>query len=199
MKNIFFGLLALLFLSFGANAQSTTDSIAAKYSLLPMPQPLTIEKTFPVIGTYELNANGTIRNVSINLDANNKGIIWVEGLESGKFKAYLKQSPATYRIISQKTDAGKQLPEGTLIFDPATSALNIAIGKAFDAANPSSVFLMNGSGDPATAGVSEVKVKTKTSSSKSKTKVQIYSAVKVDPANTAAVSAPAETEVRTQK
>src|SRR5690349_17733737 len=111
MKNKFFGLLALLIVSFGANAQSTTDSIAAKYSLLPMPQPLTIEKTFPVIGNYELNDNGTVHNVSINLDADNKGIIWVEGLEAGKFKAYLKKSPATYRIISQKTESGKQLPE----------------------------------------------------------------------------------------
>src|SRR4051812_9110296 len=148
MKNVFFGAFALLFLSLAASAQSTTDSIAAKYSLLPMPQPLTIEKTFPVIGTYQLNANGSTQNVSISLDEANKGIIWVEGLEAGKFKAYLKQSPATYRIISQKTETGKQLPEGTLIYDPATSALNIAIGKPFNAADPAFFFLMNGPGDP---------------------------------------------------
>ena len=199
MKNIFFGLLALLSFSLGAKSQSTTDSIAAKYSLLPMPQPLTIEKTFPVLGNYELNANGTVQNVSISLDAENKGIIWVEGLEAGKFKAYLKGSPAIYRIISQKTQTGKQLPEGTLIFDPATSALNIAIGKRFDSADPASVFLMNGSGDPATAGATEVKVKSKSAASKSKTKLQFYSAVKVEQASTASTTATVETEVRTQQ
>src|SRR4051812_35418762 len=100
MKNTIFLILAGLFLSVSLNAQSTADSIAAKYQLLPMPGALTLEKTFPIIGSYELKA-GTAAPTSlvIGIDSLNKGIVWVEGLPEGKFKAYLKQSPATYRVI----------------------------------------------------------------------------------------------------
>lgn len=198
MKNVLFGLVAVLFLSIGASAQSTADSISSKYHLLPMPQALTIEKTFPVLGNYQLVANGNTQNVSVTLDAGNKGIIWVEGLEEGKFKAYLKRSPSTYRIISQKTEAGKAIPEGTLIFDPATNALNIAIGKSFDAVDPASVFNLNPAVDPSVDGAAEVKVKTKKASSKSKTKIQYYSAVKVQESAATATTTP-EPATRTQE
>jgi hypothetical protein len=185
MKNTIFLFLAALFITATVNAQSTVDSIKAKYKLQPMPEALTVEKAFPVLGTYHLTTDSS-STISISLDSTNKGLIWVEGLPQGKIKAYLKQSPATYRILAQKTESGTQVPEGTLIFDPSTNTLNVALGKAFDDANPSEIFTLNTNAnadvtatDAATAGT-EVKVKTKTKDSKTKSKVVFYSATKVD-------------------
>ena len=182
MKNTIFLFLAAFLVTASVNAQSTADSIAAKYKLLPMPEALTLEKAFPAIGTYHLTGTAdTTSIVTVSLDSSNKGIVWVEGLPQGKFKAYLKQSPASYRIIAQKTESSTQVPEGTLVFDPSTNTLNVALGKAFDDANPSEVFAMNTgtteSTDVADAGT-EVKVKTKTKESKVKNKIVFYSAVK---------------------
>lgn len=181
MKNTFFLFLAAFFITATVQAQSTVDSIRAKYTLQPMPEALTLEKTFPAIGTYHLISDSS-STITVSLDSANKGMVWVEGLPQGKIKAFLKQSPATYRIVSQKTESGTQVPEGTLIFDPSTSTLNIALGKAFDDANPAEVFALNtaeatAATDGATAGT-EVKVKTKTKDSKTKSKIVFYSATK---------------------
>jgi len=76
MKNTLFLFIAALFFGASVNAQSTVDSIEAKYHLLPMPQALTIEKTFPVIGTYQLNGeDATAQDVLITLDQENKGVV----------------------------------------------------------------------------------------------------------------------------
>ena len=103
MKNIIFFFFAALLFTASAKAQSTVDSIAAKYKLMPMPEPLTVEKTFPVLGTYQLTMGAeapvtaattantsttsttgmettTSNNVVVSLDPENKGVIWVEGL-----------------------------------------------------------------------------------------------------------------------
>ena len=81
MKNTIIAFIAALFLGLGVQAQSTVDSIASKYHLLPMPAPLTIEKTFPVLGSYQLNTtDGASQNVVVTLDQDNKGIVWIEGL-----------------------------------------------------------------------------------------------------------------------
>jgi hypothetical protein len=178
MKNTIFLFLAAFFITATVHAQSTVDSIRAKYTLQPMPEALTLEKAFPVIGTYHLTSDSS-STVTVNLDSANKGIVWVEGLPQGKIKAYLKQSPATYRVVAQKTESGTQVPEGTLIFDPSTSTLSIALGKAFDDANPAEIFALNTAvaADDATAGT-EVKVKTKTKDSKKKEKIVFYSATK---------------------
>lgn len=182
MKNTIFLFLAALFISATVNAQSTVDSIKAKYTLQPMPEALTLEKTFPAIGTYQFTTGDASSTVTVSIDSVNKGIVWVEGLPEGKFKAFLKQSPATYRVIAQKTESGTQIPEGTLIFDPSTSTLNIALGKAFNDANPSEVFALNiAPADEATAAT-EVKVKTKTKDSKKKEKIVFYSATKAQQA-----------------
>jgi hypothetical protein len=182
MKNTLFLAIAALCFSATVSAQSTVDSIRAKYQLVPMPEPLTLEKTFPVIGSYQLanaqqSASVTTEvqpaNISITLDTANKGIIWVEGLPQGKFKAYLKKSPATYWILAQKTESGKQIPEGTLILDPSTNTLNIALGKAFDDADPAAIFAA------VSPDVTEAEVKVKTNKSKSKSKVRFYTANKV--------------------
>jgi hypothetical protein len=187
MKNTIFLFIAALFITASVNAQSTVDSIRAKYTLQPMPGALTIEKAFPVLGTYHLTTDSTI-TLTVSMDSASKGIVWVEGLPQGKFKAFLKQSPATYRITAQKTESGTSVPEGTLMFDTTTNTLNIALGKAYNEANPGEIF-----GTIADAGVStdvantgtEVKVKTKTKNTKSKAKVVLYSATKVDQNTTA--------------
>lgn len=177
MKNTIFLAIAAFFITASVNAQSTVDSIAAKYKLLPMPEALTVEKTFPVLGTYQLaNSTDSSATVSVSLDSSNKGIIWVEGLPVGRVKAYLKQSPATYRILAQKSATGKQVPEGTLIFSPETGQLNVSLGAAFNDAEPAAIFAMNNAVTPAD---NTVEVKTKTKTSKTKSKVTFYSANKV--------------------
>jgi hypothetical protein len=184
MKNAIFLFLAAFFITATVNAQSTVDSIRAKYQMQPMPEALTIEKTFPVLGSYQLTtADGSAQTVTISLDSANRGVIWVAGLPEGTLKAYLKKSPGTYRIISQKAEDGKQIPEGTLFFDPSTNTLNVALGKAYDEADPTAVFsTMNPATDntDVAANNSEVKVKTKTPTSKTKTKTKLvfYTATK---------------------
>lgn len=180
MKNTIFSIFTVLILATAVNAQSTVDSIASKYKLLPMPEAMTIEKTFPVIGQYQLNAvDASGAAVTITLDSANKGIVWVEGLPQGRIKAYLKKAPATYRIPAQKTASGKSISEGTLIYDRDLNALNIAIGGGYNEADPAAIF-------PAAASVItdggpvEAKVKVKTANSKTKSKVVFYSAAKAE-------------------
>jgi hypothetical protein len=193
MKNAIFLFIAALFISASVNAQSTVDSIKAKYQLQPMPEAMTIEKAFPVLGTYQLNtADGSVQNVTVTLDQDNKGIVWIEGLPEGKMKAYLKKAPGTYRIIAQKNEEGKQIPEGTLLFDPSTNALNVALGKAYDEADPAAIFNMNTVADAANADVAAgnvVKVKTKTPASKTKTKLVFYTATKAETTNSTSTNA----------
>ena len=64
MKNTFFLVLAALLFTASVQAQTTVDSIAAKYKLIPMPEPLTIEKTFPVLGTYQLATDASMATTS---------------------------------------------------------------------------------------------------------------------------------------
>lgn len=195
MKNAIFLFSAAIFFSTAVKAQSTVDSIEAKYKLQPMPDVMTTEKTFPVLGTYQLSsANGTAQTVTVTLDSSNRGAIWIAGLPEGTMKAYLKTPPGTYRIISQKSQSGTKVPEGTLIFDTSTNTLNIALGKAYDEANPSSIFMninnatastdMNSSMDNTTdanaGSTKKVKVKTKTPSGKEKSKIVYYTAIKAE-------------------
>lgn len=195
MKNTFFLAVAALFFSMAVNAQSTVDSIAAKYKLLPMPAPLTIEKTFPVLGTYTLAGTGQASattataastdsvyvgaaaapSLVVSLDSVNKGMIWIEGLPEGKIKAYLQKSPATYRILAQKSESGKSVPEGTLILDTTTQTLNVALGAPYNATTPEAIFAFNNS----TPTDNEVEIKAKSKTAKTKAKVTFYTASKV--------------------
>lgn len=225
MKNILFLAIAAVLFTASVQAQSTVDSIAAKYKLIPMPEPLTIEKAFPVLGTYQLAGAdasvaattstavttssttdvGTTQSVATNsvvvtLDPENKGVIWVEGLPQGKFKAYLKKSPSTYRIMTQKTEGGKQIPEGTLIFDPETKALNIALGKDYDEADPAAIFALNpalmatATTDASASTDNTVKVKVKTATSKTKSKVTYFTANKIENTTTTSETAAPATQ-----
>lgn len=186
MKNTIFLFIAALFITASVSAQSTVDSIHAKYQMQPMPEALTIEKTFPVLGSYQLNStDGNAQTVTITLDSTNQGMIWIAGLPEGTMKAYLKKSPGTYRILSQKSESGAQIPEGTLFFDPSTNTLNVALGKAYDEADPTAIFANVNSTDNTTEvadNTAPVKVKTKTPTSKTKTKTKLvfYSATKTE-------------------
>jgi len=117
----------------------TVDSILSKYTLVPMPNPITTEQIFPVIGQYQSTANAD-QKVTVTLDDQNKGFAWVEGLPQGKVKAILKKSPATYKIPAQKTEGGTDVPEGTLIYDKDTKTISIMLGRDFNDQDPASVF-----------------------------------------------------------
>lgn len=200
MKSILLLAIAAFFVTASVNAQSTVDSIAAKYKLLPMPEPNSLEKTFPVIGTYQLNnTTDATGNLTISLDSTNKGMVWISGLPQGTVKAYLKKSPSTYRILSQKTANGKQVPEGTLFLDPQSNTLNIAIGAPYNEADPTGIFatavaaaptmdaneqvkMKAENGDKVKVegkGNNAVKVKTKSAATNNKQKVVIYTATKL--------------------
>jgi hypothetical protein len=198
MKNTIFLFVAALLFGAAVNAQTTVDSIRSKYQLQPMPDALTIEKTFPVLGSYQLTAkDGSIQNVVVTLDSVNRGIIWVDGLPEGRFKAYLKKSPGLYRVVTQKAVSGKQVPEGTLMFDPATNTLNVALGKKYDDVDPVAVFALNPNATATTdvtastdvAAPTEVKVKTKKGDSKTKSKLFFYTATKAEVATSTSTDA----------
>lgn len=189
MKKIFCILcaFALLFsLSLTASSQETTtwdakknetvDSITSQYKekyIAPRPA-LTTADIFPAIGQYESTTNPESAVVTITINPDNKGLVWIEGLPQGKVKAMLRKSPATYKIPAQKTEDGKDVAEGTLIFDKATNTLSIAIGKEFNTADPATAFMQP---------VAEEEPATATKKSKTKkttvTKVWIYTGTKI--------------------
>src|SRR6185436_17769551 len=117
----------------------TVDSILSKYTLVPMPNPITTEQTFPVIGQYQSTTNAD-QKVTVTLDDQNKGYAWVDGLPQGKVKAVLRKSPATYKIPAQKTESGTDVPEGTLIYDRDTKTISIILGREYNEQDPASVF-----------------------------------------------------------
>jgi hypothetical protein len=186
MKKTFFlaGVVSLLF-TLAANAQQptqpapepkktgnpTVDSIESKYTLSPMPNPMTTEQIFPVIGQYQSSTNAD-QKVTITLDDQNKGFVWIDGLPQGRVKGVMKKAPATYKIPAQKTAEGTAVPEGTLIFDKDANTLNIVLGRPFNDADPASVLATTTTTDEsATVTTDNAKV-TKTKSNKTKTKVK---------------------------
>lgn len=127
-----------------AQKNPTVDSIAAKYrdKIVAAPAAQAIDKVFPVIGQYETTTNPESPALTIILDEENKGIVWIEGLPQGKVRAMLTRSPATYKIPAQKTTDGKDVAEGTLIYDKDRQTLNICIGRPYNNEDPSSAFIM---------------------------------------------------------
>ncbi len=84
---------------------------ADTYKMQPMPEALTTEKIFPVIGKYQLtDKDGAASTVTVSLDPSNKGLIWIEGLPQGKIKAALRKSPATYKIPVQPLEGEMTAP-----------------------------------------------------------------------------------------
>ena len=155
-------------LSVSAKAQQTWDAkknpaveaITTQYQgkyIAPRPA-LTTADIFPVIGQYESAINADAASVTITLDGANKGLVWIEGLPQGKIKAMLRKSPAIYKIPTQKTEDGKDVAEGTLIFNKETNTLSICIGKMYNAEDPVAVFT-TATEDPATSTVKTSKTK----------------------------------------
>jgi hypothetical protein len=159
----------------------TVAAINANYVITPVKsEPLTNEKIFPVIGKYNVSAPAqeTATPVTIMLDEQNRGIAWLDGLEQGKIKLLLKRSPAVYKIPAQKTDLGKDVAEGTLIYDKESNQLNICIGKSFNDAEPGSVFAAATEEMPAADDTKAVAKKTKVKVAK--VKAIMLSGSKVD-------------------
>lgn len=147
-----------------AKKNPTVDSITSQYKekyIAPKPE-MTISDIFPVLGEYQSTLNSAVTTISITLDPENKGLVWVEGLPQGKIKAMLRRSPATYKIPVQKTEEGKNIAEGTLIFDKETNNLSICIGKEYNSEDPEMAF------------------NTAVDEKKSKTKSVIYTGVKIE-------------------
>jgi hypothetical protein len=172
---------------------------ADTYKMQPMPEALTTEKIFPVLGKYQLtNKEGATSTVTVSLDPENKGLIWVEGLPQGKIKATLRKSPATYKIPVQPLEGeatatpevtsdtkvakntktakevkAKELPEGVLIYDKDANLLNVCIGCTYNTADPATAFMAT---EPVTTDVEKTEKKATKSAKKSTAKV-----VKVKP------------------
>ena len=172
-KNVLLAFVAILISTLVYAQVSTTPEVPRNYKpkpkeLLPMPDSLTTEDIFPVLGKYSLaDKDGDSTDVFISLDPESKGVVWVSGLADGKFKAELKASPATYKIPSQKTFAndattgetpasveeaegnavapakklsGKSVNEGTLFYDKEANQIYINLGSKFNETDPTLVF-----------------------------------------------------------
>lgn len=152
-----------------AKKNPTVDSINAKYKdmMVPARAPMTIDQIYPALGQYETTVNtADAPAVKIALDEQNKGLVWIEGLPQGKVKAMLRKSPATYKIPAQKTEDGKEVAEGTMVYDKDANTLRIVIGAPFNTEDPLAVF----AAPTEDVAVAEVKTKTKGSKTKVKTK-----------------------------
>jgi hypothetical protein len=172
---------------------------AETYKMQPMPEALTIEKIFPVIGKYEVtNKAGEAATLTVTIDETNKGIVWIEGLPQGKIKATLRKSPATYKIPSQPlgeetmteqtADASeakdvksskntaakaktKELPEGVLIYDKDANVINVCIGCKYNNEDPAVAFTPAEEQDAAAAAdQTDAKKTSKTKTAKKSTK-----------------------------
>lgn len=183
--------LAFLAMSVTVNAQTdstatpvtqgTTDSTMSRpatndkynnwssdqYKMQPMPEALTQDKVFPVVGRYDLtDKEGAQSQVTISLDETNKGYVWVDGLPQGRIKAILRKSPSTYKIPAQKLGEekdAKSVAEGVLIYDKDANLLNVCIGCTFDNENPNVAF------QPADAAATEEAAATEQTAKKTKT------------------------------
>lgn len=166
-KTTIIAVAAFLGLTAAVNAQTTPDTTAKPvtteapvqapvskdkynnwspdtYKLQPMPEALTTEKVFPVIGSYQLtDKEGAATPITITLDETNKGIAWVDGFPQGRIKANLMKSPATYKIPAQKIGEGKDakdVAEGVLVYNRDANTMNVCFNCTYNAENPEVVF-----------------------------------------------------------
>jgi len=144
----------------------TVDSILSKYTLVPMPGQMTTEQIFPVIGQYQSSTNAD-QKITVTLDDQNKGFVWIDGLPEGRIKGVMKKAPATYKIPAQKTAEGNEVREGTLIYDKDSKVITLMLGRPFNDQDPASVFAAT-TEEPAATEMPVTKNKT----NKAKTKVK---------------------------
>ena len=153
-----------------ASAQATmmdTTSAASNF-----PKPNSGRHYIPVIGSYKsTDQAASIQQVTVTVDEQNPGKVWVEGLMPARFYAVLKAVPGTYKIPAQKAD-DKNIPEGTMMYDDNSKQLTACVGCGYNDATP-----MVGS-EPTTdatatdAMASNATAKTKVKANKTKTKVK---------------------------
>lgn len=122
----------------GANeyGQSTKNLAMGDHLKIDIPKANAGRHYIPVIGSYQNSvANSDLRNISITVDEQNPGKIWIGGLTPDKIYAVLKFYPGIYKIPEQ--DAGnKNLPEGTLLYDDNNKQINIFLGGGYNDAIP---------------------------------------------------------------
>jgi hypothetical protein len=154
-----------------AHKNPTVDSILSPYEskMLGQRPALTTVDIFPVIGQYQSSVSTDASQLKINLDEQNRGIVWIEGLPQGRVKAYLKKSPSTYMIPAQKTEDGKQIAEGVLIYDKDANTLNVCMGCTYNSDDPAVAFNTNTT-TTTDEPVAVTKTKTKVNGAKNKTK-----------------------------
>jgi hypothetical protein len=157
-----------------AKNNPTVAAILAQYEgkYITTTTTLTDADIFPVLGNYTSGTNEDAASITITLDETNRGLVWIEGLPQGRIKAMLRKSPATYKIPVQKTEDGKDVAEGTLIYDKETNTLSISIGKEYNSADPSLAFV------PAPEETTE-EVKSKKTKKATEPKAWIYTGTKV--------------------
>lgn len=142
----------------------TTKKPSGWGSLAPIPQqqPLTEFKSsapaanagkyyVAVLGTYhpenttttatEAQANATSTttagsDVTITVDDQNPGKIWVSGIGEDKFYAYLKNESNIYKIPAQKVNDKKSISEGIVSYDETSKEVHIRIGSGYNDADP---------------------------------------------------------------
>lgn len=161
---------------------------ADTYKLQPMPEALTQEKIFPVIGQYNItDKDGNASTVSISLDPSNKGLVWVDGLPQGRIKANLRKSPAVYKIPAQKlgddpeAKDAKSIAEGVLIFDKDANTLNVCLGCTYNAENPAVAFDATAAAEQTDATAEEEAAKTAKTAKKKTAKKAAPKVAKVVP------------------
>jgi hypothetical protein len=151
------------------HSNPTVDSILSKYTLAPMPSQMTTEQIFPVIGQYQSSTNAD-QKITVTLDDQNKGYVWIDGMPEGRVKAILKRSPATYKIPAQTTAEGNAVREGTLIYDKDSKLVNVVIGRPFNDQDPASVLATTTTNDQMAMTDETKTTVTKTKTNKTKTK-----------------------------
>ncbi len=161
---------------------------ADTYKMQPMPEALTQEKIFPVLGQYNItDKDGNASTVSVTMDPSNKGTVWIEGLPQGRIKANLRKSPAVYKIPAQKLGEdpeakdAKSVAEGVLIFDRDANTLNVCLGCTYNTENPAVAFDAAAAQEEADATAAEEAAKAKTAKKKTATKKATPKVAKVVP------------------
>jgi hypothetical protein len=198
MKNTIFLGIASLFISAAASAQTDSSKVQPTTPPVASATPANWAKAddylpahlkgatsttlepkhyLPILGSYQPTGESTA-NLTVTVDEQNIGIVWIDGLPQGRVKGLLKKSPAIYKIPAQKTAEGKSVPEGTLIYDKDANTLSVVLGTAFNDADPATPFTST------------------TTNGKSKTKVWKYTGAKAD---VAAVQTPAPAEQQQQQ
>lgn len=116
--------------------QPTKNQVLADQLKVNLPKSNAGRHYIPVIGSYQNTvANADLKNISITVDEQNPGKIWISGLAADKIYAVLKFYPGIYKIPAQH-GANSNLPEGTLLYDDSNKQINILLGDGYNETTP---------------------------------------------------------------